>query len=428
MTQLGNPTTTMQVPTDESDILVSVEHVSKKFCRDLKQSMVYGCKDVVTELCGGDRQSQVLRPKEFWAVQDVSFQLRRGEALGLVGTNGAGKSTLLRIISGLIMPDAGKVKVRGRLAPLIALGAGFNPILTGRENIYANMAILGLSTAEIQDRFQDVIEFSGIGDAIDAPVITYSSGMAARLGFSCAIYVQPDVLLIDEVLAVGDVKFRMKCHKKLADLQAQGTAFVLVSHNSHTILNVCDTSIYLSKGQLVVAGRTETVICKYEEDLSSEDVDLHAGIGHRLRDQAESEQFGLSLLAVSFRDDQGEPISSISCGYSANLYFKCRVYKLIRNLSIELRVGALSGMNERVLYIASASDGEVLEVHPGDVEVQMQMPHCGLLPGMYTAKIFLKEGVCTLDIVESFRFRVKAGKIISESLFFQPRSWHIIQS
>ncbi len=171
----------ISVQSEDTEILISVDNVSKKFCRDLKQSLFYGVQDIATELIGGGRKSDTLRSKEFWALKDVSFQLRRGEALGLIGSNGAGKSTLLRIISGLIKPDTGCVKVRGRLAPLIALGAGFNPILTGRENIYANMSILGLSTKEIEERFQDVIDFSGIDDAIDAPVQTYSSGMAARL-------------------------------------------------------------------------------------------------------------------------------------------------------------------------------------------------------------------------------------------------------
>ncbi|MEO0804175.1 MAG: ABC transporter ATP-binding protein, partial [Cyanobacteria bacterium J06642_2] len=216
---------------ESDDLVISVEDVSKKFCRNLKRSLFYGMRDILADFAGGRRHSDQLRLQEFWALQSISFQLHRGEAVGLVGTNGAGKSTLLRIISGLIKPDVGQVRVRGRLAPLIALGAGFNPILTGRENIFANMSILGLSTRQIQQRFQDVVAFAEIEDAIDAPVQTYSSGMTARLGFACAIHTEPDILLIDEVLAVGDARFRAKCYRRLYDLRQKGVAFILVNHN-----------------------------------------------------------------------------------------------------------------------------------------------------------------------------------------------------
>jgi lipopolysaccharide transport system ATP-binding protein len=283
-----------QIPTqpDEKEVVISVEQVSKKFCRDLKQSLFYGLQDIATDLIGGKRKSDRLRPGEFWALKDVSFQLRRGEALGLVGANGAGKSTLLRIISGLIKPDTGCVRVKGRVAPLIALGAGFNPILTGRENIYANMSILGLSTQAIKKRFDEVVDFAEIWDAIDAPVQTYSSGMAARLGFACAIHTEPDILLIDEVLAVGDIKFRMKCHRKLAKLRENGTAFVLVSHNPPAILNVCNSAIYLLKGQLIATGDIESVVRKYEEDLCLNGIEKSVGSVFFSR-KSKSETLGL---------------------------------------------------------------------------------------------------------------------------------------
>ncbi|MGL5878105.1 MAG: ABC transporter ATP-binding protein, partial [Xenococcaceae cyanobacterium] len=238
----------------DNEVVLSVEGVSKKFCRDLKRSLLYAVQDIATELVGIRQKSEKLRRDEFWALKDVSFQVRRGEALGLVGPNGSGKSTLLRIISGLIKPDSGFVEIKGRIAPLIALGAGFNPILTGRENIYANMSILGLSKQEIDERFEAVLDFAEIGVAIDAPVQTYSSGMAARLGFACAIYTEPDILLIDEVLAVGDIKFRAKCYRRLAKLREQGTSFILVSHNSHSILSICESAIYLLKGKVVTVG------------------------------------------------------------------------------------------------------------------------------------------------------------------------------
>jgi lipopolysaccharide transport system ATP-binding protein len=246
----------------KDDIILSVDRVSKRFCRDLKKSLLYGLQDITTDLVGMRQESEHLRPKEFWALDDVSFQLRRGDALGLVGKNGSGKSTLLRIIAGLIKPDRGSVRIKGRVAPLIALGAGFNPILSGRENIYTNMSILGLSKAEIEERFDDVVAFAEIGDALDSPVQSYSSGMAARLGFASAIHTFPDILLIDEVLAVGDAKFRTKCYQHLAKLREQGTSFILVSHNALSIMAICDTAIYLSKSKLKLSGEAKEGVGK----------------------------------------------------------------------------------------------------------------------------------------------------------------------
>lgn len=410
---------------EDSQIVISAKNVSKKFCRNLKSSLLYGIQDIATELTGGNRRGDTLRAKEFWALKNVSFNLKRGEALGLVGSNGAGKSTLLRIISGLIKPDTGSVKVRGRVAPLIALGAGFNPILTGRENIYANMSVLGLPTKEIEERFQDVIDFAGIADAIDAPVQTYSSGMAARLGFACAVHIEPDVLLIDEVLAVGDISFRMKCYQRLAKLREKGTAFILVSHNPHVVLNVCESSIYLKKGTLVASGETEAVIRKYEEDLSLGGTEAPLGVMY-LPEKQKSESLGVDIVSLSFKDEQGNRLDTLLSGEPAYLCVECKANIQVENANIGILITALSGQNERILYITSASDNKILKILPGKVEIQMQMPYCCLLPGLYSAKVYVKEGVCSFDIVESFRFAVRANKVISQSLFYQPRHWKVI--
>lgn len=409
----------------DPDLLISVDQVSKKFCRNLKKSLLYGLQDIATELLGANRKSDTLRRKEFWALKDVSFELRQGEALGLVGSNGAGKSTLLRIISGLIKPDTGCIKVRGRVAPLIALGAGFNPILSGRENIYANMAILGLSTKKIAERFEEVVDFSEIGDAIDAPVQTYSSGMAARLGFACAVHVEPDILLIDEVLAVGDIKFKIKCHKKLAQLRKNGTAFILVSHNSHSILNVCDSSLYLSKGQLITSGETEKVISKYEEDLCLSGTE--SALGKMVfPEKPLSENLSLCITSIFFRDEQGNLLETLFSGEPAYLCVECKSCKKIDQANLGIVIKALSGENERVQYITSHSDNEDLTILPGKSEIQMYMPYCSFIPGVYTAKIYIKRDVETFDMVESFRFTVKSDKTINRSLFYQPHTWQVL--
>jgi lipopolysaccharide transport system ATP-binding protein len=190
-----------------------------------------------------------LRPEEFWAVKDVSFELKRGECLGMIGRNGAGKTTFLRMLNGLVKPDQGRIEMRGRIGALIALGAGFNPILTGRENIYINGSVLGITTAEINRLFDRIVDFSGIEDFIDAPVQTYSSGMVVRLGFAVAAHLNPDILLVDEVLAVGDEGFQRKCLTKIGELKNNGTAIILVSHNMHTIATFAGDVVLMDGGK-----------------------------------------------------------------------------------------------------------------------------------------------------------------------------------
>ena len=413
------------VSRENNEAVIEIENVSKKFCRDLKRSLFYGVTDIATELTGRTRKSDTLRSKEFWALKDVSFKLCRGEALGLVGSNGAGKSTLLRIISGLIKPDTGSIKIRGRVAPLIALGAGFNPILSGRENIYANMSILGLSTQQIRERFEQVVEFAEIADAIDAPVQTYSSGMAARLGFACAVHIEPDILLIDEVLAVGDIKFKMKCHRRLAEIRKKGTAFILVSHNSHSILNVCESSVYLRKGQLITYGETESVVRRYEEDLCLTGTDNALG-KMVLPSKPKAQSNGLDILSLCFKDQQGKVLDHLLSGESANFSVECQVYEQIHGANLGMLITALSGELGLVLYITSNSDNNLLSISPGKSEIQMHMPYCSLAPGIYSAKVYVRKGVYSFDIVESFRFTVKSNRTMSRCLFYQPRAWKVV--
>jgi lipopolysaccharide transport system ATP-binding protein len=237
----------------EKEVLVKVEGLSKKFCKDLKTSLWYGVKDLFTNLTG-NKEEKVLRPKEFWAVKDISFELRRGECLGLIGHNGAGKSTLLKMLNGLINPDEGKITIHGRVGALIELGAGFNHILSGRENIYNNGAILGFTKKEIDSKLEEIIEFSEIREFIDMPVQNYSSGMKVRLGFAIAAQMEPDVLIIDEVLAVGDVGFRIKCLNRIKELMVR-TAVVFVSHSMVQIAKVSTKYILMDKGRLVADGK-----------------------------------------------------------------------------------------------------------------------------------------------------------------------------
>lgn len=235
-----------------SESLVIVDHVSKKFCKQLNKSLLYGVQDLITGIVGNSKE-RTLREAEFWAVDDINFELKRGECIGLLGHNGAGKSTLLKVLNGLIMPDRGRVEMRGRVCALIELGAGFNPILTGRENIYNNASVLGLSKAETDSKLDEIITFSELEEFIDTPVQYYSSGMKVRLGFSVAAHLEPDVLILDEVLAVGDAGFRIKSFNKMMELM-KNCAVLFVSHAMPNVARVCNKVIYMDHGKSLYFG------------------------------------------------------------------------------------------------------------------------------------------------------------------------------
>lgn len=415
----------MVVEPQASEVVLSVQGVSKKFCRDLKRSLFYGVQDIATELVAIRGENEKLRSGEFWALRDVSFQLRRGETLGLVGPNGSGKTTMLRIISGLIRLDTGSVEVKGRIAPLIALGAGFNPILTGWENIYVNMSILGLSKQEIDERFQDVIDFAGIGDAINAPVRSYSSGMAARLGFASAIHTDPDILLIDEVLAVGDSRFRGRCFQKLHELRQKGTSFIFVSHDPHSILTVCNSAVYLQRGKLIGVGDTASVMSQYEKDLFLDEAEKSSVPISALKKR---ETIGLDIRSLFFRNSQGKLIESPVMGEPTYFCIGCNVQERIDNVSITFTINRLAEGGDTVLILNSLNDKDPINFLPGEHEIQLQMPYLGLRLGVYTMDVFVKKDkLCHLDCVEFFRFTVNGGKeSISRCMFYQPRTWRVI--
>jgi lipopolysaccharide transport system ATP-binding protein len=237
----------------DKEVLVSVQNVSKKFSKSLKSSLKYGASDIIRSTLGLSINKE-LRPQEFWAVNDVSFELRRGECIGLIGHNGAGKSTLLKVLNGLYTPDKGQIVMRGKIGALIELGAGFNPILTGRENIYNNASILGFTKKEVEERIESIIDFSEIKDFIDTPVQNYSSGMKVRLGFAVAAHLEPDVLIIDEVLAVGDLGFILKCFSKIDELLPH-TAVIFVSHSMPMVSRICNEIILMDHGKVEYQGR-----------------------------------------------------------------------------------------------------------------------------------------------------------------------------
>lgn len=349
--------------------------------------------------------------------------MKRGEAIALVGRNGSGKSTLLRIISGLIKPDTGSITVSGRIAPLIALGAGFNPVLTGRENIYANMSVLGLSKQQIDQRFDAVVDFSEIESAIDSPVQSYSSGMAARLGFACAVYTEPDILVIDEVLSVGDVQFRAKCFRRLGELRKQGVSFILVSHNSNSVRTLCESAVYLSNGQVKAIGDTSEVVRGYEADVLN--LNAKETLGELiLPAKSKAESLGIDIRSVSFQDDQGRPLKALYSSESARLCVRCQAHELIDDLYFAVSIDGKDSNGDRIVYMNNHVDERALKLVVGDNLVEMVMPCVNLIPGPYCVNVLVSRGALEMmDAVEGFSFNVESNISLYKCKFYQPRDW-----
>lgn len=267
MSEGGDVGPVIDVEGDGREYVIEAVGVSKKFARSLKHSLYYAVRDLGTELVGKSVRP-ALRDDEFWALRDVSFTLRRGEALGIIGSNGAGKSTLLKILTGIIKPTTGFIRTRGQVQSLIELSAGMNPVLTGRENIYIRSALYGIPRSVVDERFDEIVSFAELQDYIDMPVQNYSSGMKVKLGFSIAINVEPDLLILDEVLAVGDHAFKRKARKAMADLLKRNVSLVFISHHMQEVRSITSRCMWLDRGQIKGLGDTPAIIDAYMSSVS----------------------------------------------------------------------------------------------------------------------------------------------------------------
>lgn len=400
-----------------SEVLVNVENLSKKFCRNLKRSLWYGVRDMTAELAGKSKHHHTLREEEFWAVKDVSFQLRSGEALGIIGHNGAGKTTLLRMLNGLIKPDTGSIRVKGRMQALIALGAGFNPVLSGRENIYVNASVLGFSKMEIDRIYDQIVEFSGIEEFIDMPVQSYSSGMAVRLGFSVAAHMEPDVLLVDEVLAVGDLAFKTKCQLRIQELRESGVAIILVSHNLHTISHTCARTITLEKGKVLYDGDTETAIDVYRASLVRNNKDLADSL------RAGTGEIKIKGVEVLCNDDDA-PQETFRVGETVKLRFHYYAIEPVLNPVFNITLHILNSY--QVTGFRTDTDGLQLGTLTGEGYVDIVVPQLNLLPNIYTvdAILFHKDGFTFYDRLNNItHLKVVGGHKINGTVYL-PHQWN----
>jgi len=310
-----------------SDTVLEFDGVWKKFrrgeCYDSLRDLIPAIfKKTVTA-----KKREELIDTEFWALKDVSFQLKRGEALGIIGPNGSGKSTSLKILSGILRPTRGSMMVKGRMSALIEVGAGFHQDLTGRENIYLNGTILGMKRADISNRLDEIIEFSGISDFIDTPVKRYSSGMYARLGFSIAAHVDPEVLLVDEVLSVGDMWFQEKCIRKMLSFKERGISIIFVSHNMESVNLLCTKTVFLKKGMLKMIGETRQVISEYINGTM---------------DSAEVQNEKNAIWGAKLLDDRNQPCNIVGPQQILVLEFKFLCEKALSECQLGFIVSRIS--------------------------------------------------------------------------------------
>ncbi|WP_339611567.1 ABC transporter ATP-binding protein [uncultured Planktosalinus sp.] len=356
-----------------------VEGLSKKFCKDLKTSLWYGVKDLWSGVTG-NKNERLLRDKEFWAVKDISFTLRRGECLGLIGHNGAGKSTLLKILNGLINPDAGKVTIKGRVGALIELGAGFNPILSGRENIYNNGAILGFTRKEIDNKLDHIIAFAELEEFIDMPVQNYSSGMKVRLGFAVAAQMEPDVLIIDEVLAVGDLGFVLKCFKTI-DTILPRTAVIFVSHSMPMVSRMCNQIILMENG-----------IAKYQGEDVAKGIDLYYARFINNETNTVFDDGSICLVEVQLLDpNTNQPTNQLDWGADLKLYFRFKIDKEIDEVPVFNVI--LFDKEQRPVAILRENDVNA-EIKIKNNEIKFVIRH---------NKIQLSKGIYSLNVSANYK-------------------------
>lgn len=359
--------------------IIRFEHISKRYrlgtgSTGLREALANGIKQRIrrTEPDGNETRN-------LWALDDVSFKLNKGDALGLIGPNGAGKTTILKILAKITNPTTGIVNINGRVAALIELGAGFHPDLTGRENIYLNGAILGLSHREISRSFDRIVDFSELERFIDTPVKRYSSGMYVRLGFSVAAHIEPDVLLVDEVLAVGDAQFRQKCAGRIEELRKIGTTIVFVAHNLYLVKSVCDTAIYMNHGRIQTQGDTVEAISAYESWMFNNQITKSTS---RMDQQDPSDTFVVNFTGVEIRRLNGSVRENFYHGDAVEIRVHYETKQPILQPNLVLRITRSDGAT--CCMIRTNDYGHHLDSLEGSGVISVAVDPLQLASGAYT--------------------------------------------
>lgn len=393
---------------------IRFDHISKQYRLGLTRTSLPSVISEWFKSLGKQTSNQRPRERNFWALQDVSFELKQGESLALIGANGAGKTTILKLLANITRPTSGYINIDGRLSALIELGAGFHPDLTGRENIFLNGTILGLSRRQITDRFDEIVAFSEIEQFIDTPVKRYSSGMAVRLGFAVASCIQPEILLVDEVLAVGDASFQQKCMHRIHSLINNGTSIIFVSHNFYLVQAVCLTALYLEKGQMKFFGTTKEVIDLYEED-------LHQARMLRFKDSdqmlAEDKESQLEITRVEVWDAEGPVSEFLPNTHPAQIRLHYNAYKAAGRVQVSVFIRRSDGLT--CCMMRTRLDNYEISIEAGQGIVSLYVEPLQLITGAYFVEAwFLNESDSMAIVSKSGRsdwFSVKGRSLSYDS-------------
>lgn len=320
----------------------------------------------------------------FWALKDISFEVKYGEVIGIIGRNGAGKTTLLKILSRITGPTEGRAEILGRVGSLLEVGTGFHPELTGRDNIYLNGAILGMKRAEIDRKFDEIVEFSGVSQFIDTPVKRYSSGMGVRLAFAVAAHLEPEILIVDEVLAVGDVRFQKKCMTKMDSVAGEGRTVLFVSHNMGAIGQLCSRALLLNQGRLVCSGATADIIQAY---LSDNETGTVANSELSFSPDARKQ---VQILGIRLSDHLDHPACDLNRIYPFRIMIEYEVRKHTETASVEFILETLDGVNVCVSTDLDVAGAERIQRNPGRYLATVEFPGYLLNAGSYRIRAWIR--------------------------------------
>jgi lipopolysaccharide transport system ATP-binding protein len=343
--------------------------------------------------------------EEFWALKDISFEVNQGDRVGIIGRNGAGKSTLLKILTRITEPTTGSARIKGRVASLLEVGTGFHPELTGRENIFLNGAILGMGRQEIKKKFDEIVDFAEIEKFLDTPVKRYSSGMYVRLAFAVAAHLEPEILVVDEVLAVGDSQFQKKCLGKMEKVGIEGRTVIFVSHNMATIRQLCNSCMVLSKGGLDYRGDVDGAIDRYLKTFQPLSI-------ANARTLAKNDEFGILLEQYQLLNGNGVPVASAEIGRPAIFDFTVIVRRSYRNCLVALSIDTADDI--RVCVLHNAISGYDISLDPKTTRIRCTINRLNLMPGHYLLSFKLRIGTDTvLYLPKAFDFHVENGNFFN---------------